>query len=336
MKDEVPKPIPKRQHFIPILHLKHFVGREPEGQVWTYDAETGDAWSATPENTAVQAHFYSAERADGTMDTTIEETFAKIEGAAAPVYEQLLSGEIPKDSQARVDFAVFVALMYARTPAMRRMAAEMYGRGLQIMTYAYAENDRVFESLMKRFEKDRDSPITDAMKERLRQDMLDPSGYIMEVSKESTFSALGVADKLTPLFFKMRWSLGAAREGYFITSDNPVARMVARKNYHPIYGDGGFLNKTAEVTFPLSPKCLLMMTWHEDAPDLGTFDRDPVRQFNRIRAAHSDRYLYAHLGDARLARLAAKFKDLRPSMTIEGFGPEKFATVKIPRRFKPK
>jgi hypothetical protein len=111
MEQETRKPVPKRHHFIPILHLKHFIGTDPKGQVWTYDAEAGHVRSAAPENTAVEGHYYSAERPDGTMDTRLEEHLAKMESLAAPVYEALLRREIPKVSQGRADFATFLALM---------------------------------------------------------------------------------------------------------------------------------------------------------------------------------------------------------------------------------
>jgi hypothetical protein len=96
MNKEARRPIPKRHHFIPILHLKHFVGADPKGHLWTYDAETDQVRSAVPEETAVQGHFYSAERTDGTMDTRLEEHLAKMESAAAPVYDDLLRGKLPK------------------------------------------------------------------------------------------------------------------------------------------------------------------------------------------------------------------------------------------------
>ena len=326
------KAIPKRHHYIPILHLKHFVGSDPKGQVWTYDAETNDVRSSVPENTAVQSHYYSAEQSDGTMDTRLEEHLAKIEGVAAPVYDKLLRGEIPKDSQERVDFSMFVALMYVRTPTMRRMAGEIYGRGIQIMSYANAANKQVFDSMMKRFEKDTGNVLDEAAKERLRRDMLDPTDYVIEIPKENTFSVLTVADKLAPLFFKMKWSLVIAEHGYFITSDNPVVRLVNPKSFHPAMGDYGFYNKTAEVSFPLSPKILFVMSWQKDARDIGAFDREPVYGSNRVRAAHSDRYLYAHIRDKRLQRLAFEFKDSRPGMTTHGFGPKKFAEIKVSRR----
>src|SRR4029077_549437 len=119
---------PKRQHFNPALHLRQFAGDAPKGQVWIYDKQTGRVRSATPENTAVQSHFYSVERDDGTMDTTIEHYLAEVESDAAPVYEGLLRGEMPGRTQPRADFAQFLGVMYVRTPTMRRMAGEMQGR----------------------------------------------------------------------------------------------------------------------------------------------------------------------------------------------------------------
>src|SRR4051812_28594823 len=243
-------PLAKRQHFIPRLHLRHFIGQQPAGQVWTYDAETGDVRSSTPENTAVETHFYSFGAADGKMDTRIEEFFANAESKAASIYTSLLSGIIPPaDSQERADFATFIALMYARTPTMRRMHGEFIGRQMQIMSYAYGRNKQAFEALGRRVEEAGGSVLTDEEKERLRQNFIDPSGFVMQVTKEATLPALGLADKLAPLFFRMKWSLISAANGFFITSGNPVVREVDPKSVHKFYGDGGFANKTAEITF---------------------------------------------------------------------------------------
>ncbi len=109
---------PKGHHTVSRLHLQHFAGSKPAGQIWTYDAVTGREWSAIPEETSVQTHFYSAERDDGSIDTRIEEFLSTVESNAAPVYEGLLRGQIPGESQERVDFAQFIALMYTRTTAI--------------------------------------------------------------------------------------------------------------------------------------------------------------------------------------------------------------------------
>ena len=100
---------------------------------------------------------------------------------------------------------------------MRRMFAEITGRMTQIHSYAYAANRRkAFEGLMCRFEAEQAETIVSALKEKIGQAMLDPSGYIIEM--------------LTPILNEMKWSLAFAEHGYFITSDNPLVREVDPKN----------------------------------------------------------------------------------------------------------
>lgn len=324
---------PKRQHFIPILHLKHFVGADPKGQVWTYDAESGEVRSATPENTAVQTHFYSVEGEGGVMDTRVEDRLAVVESNAAPVYEALLRAEMPsKDSQARANFATFLALMHVRTPTMRRIYAEMMGRGIQIMSHAYGSHPKAFESLLREDEKDGAHPLNPEEVERLRRELLDPSDYVLQISKEHTLGALDVAAKLAPILLDMKWSLVEPLYGFFITSDNPLVRGIDPKTRHPIFGSGGFLNRTAEVIFPLSPSRLLLMSWNETARDVGGFERKHVDGCNQAIAKHSERYLYAHIRHKRLAKTAAKFRDSRPRVVSQGFTPKKFMKIEVPRR----
>ena len=324
----------KRQHFIPRLHLQHFVGTEPKGHVWTYDAQTGDVRSAIPEQTAIETHFYSAQKADGTMDTRLEEHLATVESNAAPIYKALLLGKLPKDDQERAYFSTFLALMYARTPAMRRMFAEIVSRSTQIMAYAYGSNEKAFDALMKRMERDGEPVLSPDQKEKVRKDMLDPSGYVLEVPKDRTLPALGVADRLALILFRMKWTIVLPRHGFFITSDNPLVREVDPKTHHPIYGDHGFLNKTAQVVFPLSPQRLLLMSWKGATRDIGVIDSAYVNGINRGLAAQSDRYLYAHIRHKRIKELAAEFKNSRPAMTTRGFGPTKFVQSRVVRRPK--
>jgi hypothetical protein len=315
------------------LHLRHFTGNQPQGHVWTYDADTGNCWSSIPEQTAKQTHFYSIEKPDGTMDTKIEEVLSEFEGRGVPAYEALLTGKVPKPSKERMYFSQFLGLMITRTPAMRSMYAEIIGRGIQIQNYAYAAHDEAFESLIRQFEKDTGQKIDEATKASLRQSMIDPSKQLLVLPQETTFTALKMADTLAPLFFDMKWSILHAKHGFFITSDNPVVQEVDPRTRHPFSGDGGFMNKTVEVTFPLSREVLLLMSW-STAPRKEYLERKAVDLANKARAAHSDRYLYAHIRHKHIQALAVEFKDSRPRMTTEGFGPDKFAPVKISRRSK--
>jgi hypothetical protein len=76
------------------------------------------------------------------------------------------------------------------------------------------------------------------------------------------------------------------------------------------------------------------MSWDENANDAGVVGRERVDRINQALAAHSDRYLYAHIRHKRLKELAAEFKDSRPRMTTQGFGPKKFAEIGVARRMR--
>jgi hypothetical protein len=100
---------------------------------------------------------------------------------------------------------------------------------------------------------------------------------------------------------------------------------------HPFYGDMGFVNPTAEVTFPLSHSHLLLMTLQDESYP-PTLSPDLVDFANQARAAYADRYLYAAQQDQRIVALAENFRDSRPSTTTEGLGPQKFGKISIGTR----
>jgi hypothetical protein len=126
----------------------------------------------------------------------------------------------------------------------------MISRHIQILCYAYGTNEKAFNALNRRAERDGARVLTAEEKERLRRDFIDPSGYAIEIPRERTLEVLGASDKLTPILFQMKWSVVLPCHGFFITTDNPLVREVDPKTRHPVYGDHGFLNKTAEIIFP--------------------------------------------------------------------------------------
>jgi hypothetical protein len=313
------------------MHLQHFAGGDPPGHVWTYDALAGKIWSATPDNTAVERHFYSGERDDGTMDAAIETHIAKIEDAAATTYEALLRGEIPGKAQERANFSHFLGLMHSRAKGMRRIAAETAGRMMQIQAYFTGRHAEAFEASMQRYEKYLGRPIGKEEREEYRESLLNPSQLEFNIPKNITFRVMAAADKLAPILFQMKWWLMTAEAGTFITSDNPLVREVDPQSVSPIYGDMGFLNPTAEITFPLSATTLLMISPRE-VEFASVLSGDNVCRANQARAAQSDQFLYASLNDPAIEQLARDFRDSRPGMKTQGFGPKQFGPTKVRKR----
>ncbi len=236
-------PIPKAQHIVPRLHLQHFSGPEPKGQVWTYDKNTGNTRSAIPEETATYGHFYSLEREDGTQDTTIERALADNEGKSDPIYKKLLAGYCNIEGDERAEFSVFLATLYLRTKAMRQDAANVFGMSYQNLRYAYGSNDEAFNELINRVEKAKNEKIPDNIKAIVRRSLIDPSQHKVLVSKVPTITVFDSAAPLAQIFYDMNWSIVNVKHGFLITSDNPVVKVVDPATRHPIYGDGGFINR---------------------------------------------------------------------------------------------
>jgi hypothetical protein len=294
-------PRAKKQHFVPELHLKHFV--DAAGMVWTYDIRENGVRRSIPKETAVQTNFYSLRDKDGNYDDNIEQWLSTVESEASPGYEALLRGELPK-GEPRNWFALFVACMYVRTPAMVRAGAETMGSAFQAFTNFVAKQPpEQFEASLGRFEAERgaiDPKVRANMQEFLKSDR-----YRIQITREAGLRVLGAVQGLFPIFGSMGWAVLDASKQYFITSDYPVTRISPGKP-HPIYGDGGFLNKDITVTMPLSPRRILHLRWGEDAGRVANIDREQVRALNKLRAVFSERYLFADRRDDGIRRLGEK------------------------------
>jgi hypothetical protein len=287
-----------------------------------------------PEETGLESHFYSIENDDGSMGIRIEAMLAEVEveTSAAPVYAALLKGRPPDESPERMNFAEFLALIYLRTPTMRRIHAELHGRGIQIMAHAYGVDEDAFNVMIERIDKELGTrSLMAEQRQRLRQHFIDPPAFEFEISREHTLGALAAMGGITPIFFKMSSTVIAPRRGSFITSDNPLIRENDPKSCHPIYVDGGFANEGVQVIMPLSPYHALLMTWIDGACPLAVCEPDQVRNINRSLAAKSDRYLYAHENSQSVRDLSVEFNNV----TTQGFGPEKFGPISVARRLTP-
>lgn len=311
--------------------LRRFASPPDFERIWTYDMDAGTARESTVDATAFEKHLYSVTTDSGERITEIERLIGQIEANAAPGFTKLIArGSLTE--QERMYVASLIALTFVRTNAFRRMYAEMMGLSLQSTNYIIASDDRMFEAFARDFQRDR-GPISEEEMQRLRQHMLDPSGYIMGYSREATLKAMAVHDRLTPLLNRMRWTLIFAPENrYFITSDNPVTRVVAKEHFHPIYGDGGFLNRDVQVTVPLTPQVCLLAHWNESLPPEVNASSEQAKSINRTRAFYSERFLFAPKFDAGIKSLAAKYKGTGLAAQVTGAGPETPAEVVMKRR----
>jgi hypothetical protein len=256
---------------------------------------------------------------------------SQIEEIGAPLFEQVTAGS-ELIAQERYNFASFVAIMFVRTNAFRRLYAELHGNMKMLRDYLIASDDAVFKSQMERFQADC-GEISDDQKQKLRATMLDPSDHIFLVDREYTLKALEYHDQLAPLLASMEWVIMDAPKGdhRFITSDNPVVHWVPPQYHHGIYGTGGLRNKHAEVLFPLSPDQCWVGHWSKGLPRRYETTAEWVKQTNRILAGSAERFLYSHAQRSGIFSLAKKYATNQPIMHMGGPGPSKKAEIKVVR-----
>ena len=312
---------------VPRLSLKHFAG--PDGMVWTYSKETGRRWAARPERTGVEAHYYSVEQEDGSMDTRLETLMALLEGEAAPVYEGLAAGEMPKGSD-RDTFGYFLGLLFVRSPSMLRMAAKVHKFGIENRFAFAAQHEASFEQLLRRMAA---SGIDVSDPEFIRRSLVDLSHSNLLLPKVRVLKSMARSYEFAHLFLRMKWSLANAGQHYFITGDTPIYWVVDPKTVHPSGMGNGLINKTVEVTFPISTKRLLILHWEWEGSAEAVMPREYVRKENGKRAHWADQEVYAHVGTDALQRLVNKHKGTRQDIEAAGMAEKGFGEVKVPRRW---
>lgn len=245
-------------------------------------------------------------------------------------YERLATGTMPKGSDREI-LGGFLGLMFVRTPTMRRIMAQVQKWGLETQLSATAQNPRAFAGLLKRFEAD-GIDISDP--EFIRKSLTDMSYSDLILPKEYVLHGVRSARKFADIFLQMKWSVALAKHHYFITCDNPIYRAIDPKSHDGIYGDGGLLNETAQISFPVSTKRLLLLTWKGSWRSEFELRREHVAAQNRRRAFAAERELYAHIRHKALVKLAVSFKDKRPQIRADSLaGAKGFGKVVVPRRW---
>lgn len=323
-------PVTVMQHIIPVMHLHRFAGTDPNGHVWTYLKKGGQPRSGVPDAIGAERHFYSYENEDGTHDTWVEQTLSRIESGAEAPYRKLLRAEIPRGAE-RVAFAGFLATMYFRTRSARRMAAEMQSRFLQLKTFATANHPGAFDTFIRKFEAEENKTLSIEERATLKATMLDPSGYEMLMPKHRTLDIFENAKLITPLIHDMTWTIAEPANGFVITSDQPVCRVVLTGSVRR--QEFGFKDKDVEVSFPLSPKRLLLMSWKKELPNIFIAGRDFINHRNALRAQHAEDEIYSHIKHRQTERLVARYKMHRLDMAGGTMPSQKLMPVRVPRRW---
>ena len=289
---------PKGHHFLPKnLYLKPFIfsrdnpriwvhekGKEPDHRHWDHVAKINE--------------LHSIRRSTGELDRSLERYLAEAEGDLAPIIDGVVEnrGDIKLSPEERQRFAVFVGMMFVRTPRYfeqnKTLAAE-----LKKMTDSALQGDKQpFLNFLKKTKTDSEKFFKSVNLEKVSKWINDPQVYdhFHLIFLES--HALAHAKVL---YEKMTWTFLVPEEGTeFITSDNPVSIChVTEQSMRDAYAIG---DQEAQIYFPIGPK-LCFQAYHGDSGidrRWSTFTYRTEKRFvdniNTRTAAFAQKYAYSH------------------------------------------
>ncbi|MCZ7977518.1 DUF4238 domain-containing protein [Agrobacterium salinitolerans] len=287
----------KRQHVVPRFYLRHFT--QPDGELWTHDSVMGAARKTTPEKTAFETNIYTPVGEDGARVEVIEDALAKIESQAATIYPELLAFRA-LDPVAKMDFAAFLATMFARSPAQLRQFAQTMGE--MLLWGSRHEMERVFR------EKEAKGDATAA--DRAVQEILNNNEmFTVNVDRRVGLLAFQQAQPLMQLMHQMTWSYEISERQQLATSDNPVFWVKGGGGADPSGCGFGLGNPFAVIPFPLSPGVILRLDWRREGSwkKFG-LERKRARHANQYQAKHKERLLFFRDNDDGLCALGTKYK----------------------------
>jgi len=303
----------KKQHVVPRFYLSKFC--DVDGFVWTYSAGN-DPRGTTPEATAVETNFYSPVGANGERFDEVEILLSTIESNAAPLWDEFCNGKVFTGDK-RDTIALFLAAQYLRSPSTLRGSAEMMAAVVNHVAQFTAANKDTHGQFVDNYEDETGEKISPEGREKMRNFISDPKNFSIDVLRSAGLPMLGGIGNLANIFFNMKWVVGNSENQHLITSDSPVTRISDPKTHSRIYGDGAFTNKTVRVTFPLTPKRIVELSWKgEETERVVEIPKKMAREMNCVRAAQAERFIYGSNRDFGILALCNKWLSCEKSAKI--------------------
>jgi hypothetical protein len=255
--------VARRHHQVPEFYLKYFVGYDPQGSrhLWVYD-KTGDGnpRPQTPENTIVERGYYSFETIEG-VDEQLEDLHGELEAKASPILARLRD---PKASLNYTEIALlaqFLSVLHVRVPRTRNVMIEH----MRIEAFETLRILSTRQDLQRRFLKDKHPKLGGhpVQEEELAAILRDPErDFRVEVDpKAALIDCFKLLSDLPQLLYRMNWIVcDAPTCSHFVTSDAPMCVYLPTGAETAIIG-GGFGRPDVQISFPISPKVLLLIDW---------------------------------------------------------------------------
>lgn len=278
---------PKQHHFVTKAYLEGFAP-EDGSRLFIYTRNKPGFFRAHPDKIAKIHNYYSQKRPDGTIDNKLEMLLAtQVEGPGIGVLRRLNAGHYNISGSARGRLAFMMAIQEYRVPWMRQtMEDSMKAVQQRIMT-SMIDRPGFLEQRINEIsaEEGRETNLTaDDIRHCFR------TGQIGLASNPgpSLWAMGAVAEKITDIYFGLRWTVLESKVASFVTSDCPVHRF-----YSPVAPQRpyvGLADHRIQVRFPISRRRMLIAEHDFKRMDMWRklMERGLRRRAAQLRAAASE------------------------------------------------
>ena len=280
---------PRKQHYIPVSLLKRFT---IDNKIYVTDFIEGKQYDTSPENVAHIRDFYRADVTDGFDENSIEQYFSKTEGAVKSIFDNWIKTMKRPSKQDWSIISEFIAGMHLRGPEMRQKFLELFQYHSDLLNHYSFATKEAYERTCKNYYQDTGKEIC-IKYEEMKKIIEDPSCLEVRLHQNLYLhQMLKLIPQIAQIISQMTpWLFIATGKSRFITSDNPVILLDANKNKPPYIGSG-WLTKTIEVYFPLTPFTCICLMWDREYQVL-PFSDLCVSAVNSHLAWFSTRYIFS-------------------------------------------
>ncbi len=277
---------PRRHHYTPVFYLKRFA--DADGRLHIVSRDTGKRWTSNPENTGLEKDFYTLEdMPEGEDQYFIEKFFARVEGKAASVLDEIIdSRATPKDKD-RFDILIhFIALAATRVPTMRELISKPKEEIAQMM----AQN---MVSSRERFEQEFPNAVAEGLTYETARDLVRHGMTIHTTTAAYINHIFNLVETMLPLLRNRNWCVCYNDNvgEHFVVTDNPVAVTWSDGRPLGFFGPAFRLLNT-DVTIPLSSRVALVGRF-EDTPERLELNAQSVGSVNAKTIGYSQRFIAA-------------------------------------------
>lgn len=291
----------KAQHFVPKSYLSAWIDRDcPPGHepyVWVHPREGGPPRARPPAKVCKEKDIYTIPMPGGGRDLRLEHGLQTLEDAFARTRRDFIQLRKPIPLVPRVKLIAFFVALQWRTPQARDHIRKQWGRVLDV-----AED---LDRQMKRAtpEERKAAALVGSISSSGASMRMEDVRRVVEHPIQTLMpSHLRVQ---TPLLEKLKLTvLCAAGDDRFITSDSPCVWCDPEGHKRPpMFRGPALMYDTVEITMPISPTRLLMLSHKHDLWDYLDVGDDIVTEVNRRTWAYANTEIITQTQTLNLAAL---------------------------------